>query len=684
MTPRIATTVKSDLTPTLCRMGVLGNLGDGQLLEGFLGPGREEAEASFAALLERHGPMVLRVCRQGLGHVEDAQDAFQATFLVLAARARTIRSRDSLASWLHGTALRVCRRARTDAARRQAHEQTFGRERSGYEAAFDGDEPPIPELHEELSRLPEAYRSAVILCYLEGLSTEAAARRLGCPKGTVLSRLARARERLRRGLARRGIVAPAGLLAPGPCPEPKAVAAELVRATTEQALSLRAGRGLEALAASSHVARLAWSALVTTLARPGLILAACTAAAVLAVGAGAMLQDEKGREVRAAQTVRAVASQAASAQPSARRPSLHGSKAVPGDLAWAPVPPERWVDVLEMLAARSRANYENIRTWQGTYRIAFPQYLNANIAGSMGAPLIQGRIEPLIQESEFTVKFAADLPGGRFFQDKTSQAMRFRRIGKDEPVTIRNVGPHEGRMFTDGTTLVEFDPKERATTAFLPDHPDAQNKRIVRRWTAEESRGRTSPLDSDPRQFFGSPWDFLWRTPQIYADALRGRQGEDQLKEAARRLVLHQAEGPGGSWYWMETRLDGPAASKNDLFHTIIWSPEAGYQPVLVLMAWGRPEGQLNALLEWQWQRRDGVYIPSKFHRATYQDQAGTLSFGQTATLVDCVLNQPLDPHQFDYDGLGIQDGDVIVDHVARTVSAWRNGRAVKLGNFVR
>ena len=106
----------------LCRLGVVGNLSDGQLLGSFLAGDKETAEASFAALVDRHGPMVLRVCRQILGNADDAQDAFQATFLVLARRAGTVRKRDSVASWLYGVALRMAQRSRADAARRQFHE----------------------------------------------------------------------------------------------------------------------------------------------------------------------------------------------------------------------------------------------------------------------------------------------------------------------------------------------------------------------------------------------------------------------------------------------------------------------------------------------------------------------------------------------------------------------------------
>jgi len=187
------------------KFGVVGDLSDGQLVQRFMTARDGADEAAFTALLERHAPMVLGVCQQVLRDPHDAQDAFQATFLVLARRAASVHKADSVASWLHGVALRIAVRVKSDAARRRAHE----RQSAAIRAEAAGDDAGPPEswaaLHEEIGRLPERYREPVVLCYLEGLSTEEAALRIGCPKGTILSRLSRARERLRDRLLRRGV-----------------------------------------------------------------------------------------------------------------------------------------------------------------------------------------------------------------------------------------------------------------------------------------------------------------------------------------------------------------------------------------------------------------------------------------------------------------------------------------------
>jgi RNA polymerase sigma factor (sigma-70 family) len=196
---------------TLFTLGTVGTLTDGELLGLFIERRDEAAEMAFSAIVERHGPMVLRVCRAILRDEHDAMDAFQACFLILVDRASSIRDRGSVVSWLHGVALRVAACARASVIRRQGHERrAAGRAVADYIPAQI--EPDLaPALHEELGRLPERYRVPIVLCYLEGLACEEAARRLRLPVGTVKSRLARGRDRLRSRLIRRGL-APSALL----------------------------------------------------------------------------------------------------------------------------------------------------------------------------------------------------------------------------------------------------------------------------------------------------------------------------------------------------------------------------------------------------------------------------------------------------------------------------------------
>jgi RNA polymerase sigma factor (sigma-70 family) len=196
---------------TLFNLGAIGTFSDGQLLERFatgLGEGRELA---FAALVERHGGLVFRVCRSILGDEHQAADAFQATFLALAHKAAALSTRDSVAPWLHQAAVRAACHDRALARRRQVHE------RSAAAARTERIEPAEPKdgleclIHQEIERLPVRYQTAIVLCDLEGCTHEQAARHLGCAVGTIKSRLARGRSKLQGRLLRRGIAPTAGI-----------------------------------------------------------------------------------------------------------------------------------------------------------------------------------------------------------------------------------------------------------------------------------------------------------------------------------------------------------------------------------------------------------------------------------------------------------------------------------------
>jgi HlyD family secretion protein len=285
----------------LYSVGTLAGLGDGPLLERFATLRGEEAELAFAALMARHGPMVLRVCRRVLRDEHDAHDAFQATWLVLARKAGSLRDRGSVGNWLFGVASRVSLDARASSSRRRLHEQRYAESQTDQAPADDRDAHDLGAvLHEELGRLPERYRSPIVLCYLEGLSHEEAALRLGRPVGTVRSRLARGRDRLRSRLAARGVVASAGALTTALARDASAsLPTALVHSTIQAAARFAAIRAATAGAVISAQAvvlcegvlhTMLWTQLKTIAA---IVLVAGT---LLATGAGiAAVHAEKGQ-----------------------------------------------------------------------------------------------------------------------------------------------------------------------------------------------------------------------------------------------------------------------------------------------------------------------------------------------------------------------------------------------------
>ncbi len=227
--------------------------GDGQLLAAFV---ERRDEAAFEALVRRHGPMAWGVCRRGAGNHHDAEDAFQATFLVLARKAASVRPREGVAGWLHGVARRVALKARAAASKRRGREGQAAETVEPAAVPQDAGRELQPLLDRELNGLPENYRLPILLCGLEGKTIREAARQLGWPQGTLAGRLARGRKLLARRLVNRGVVPSAGALAAvlsRGVPSAGAPAA-LTRSTVRAATTLAAGQAAVAGVVPARVA----------------------------------------------------------------------------------------------------------------------------------------------------------------------------------------------------------------------------------------------------------------------------------------------------------------------------------------------------------------------------------------------------------------------------------------------
>jgi RNA polymerase sigma factor (sigma-70 family) len=267
---------------------------DGQLLARFL---RERDEVAFTTLVQRHGPMVWALCRRLVRNEADAEDAFQATFLILARKADSIRKKNSVAGWLYGVAARVASRARAVAGRLRLQPADV------LDTAEARPEPGADMrdlqalLQDELCRLPESDRAVLVLCYLEGKTHRQAASELGWARGSVARRLKAARARLRAGLARRGLALPAGALAAA-LARGSASAGEVpalsLQAAVRVAMEVAAGRSVgELLSAHAHALaegemRMFWWT------RTKAVAAACLAVALIGTGGGFLLRPSGG------------------------------------------------------------------------------------------------------------------------------------------------------------------------------------------------------------------------------------------------------------------------------------------------------------------------------------------------------------------------------------------------------
>jgi RNA polymerase sigma factor (sigma-70 family) len=318
----------------------LRHLSDREIVAQCLSPG---GEAAFESVVRRHGPMVYRVCWRVLQREHDAEDAFQATFLVLAQKLRTVRKRASLASWLHGVARRVALKAKAASATRGRKEHQAAVPRPGPpEAVTWGELREV--LDAELAGLPEKWRLPLVLCCLEGQTQDEAAGQLGWSKRTFRRRLEEARGALGRRLSRRGVVGPAALsagllsdcVAPAAVPlgllGPTVAAARLAAAAQEAA---RGGVSAKAVALSEGVLKTMFVRKLKVVTAGILVLGslACSGAVVLTHPTAAGGQDETAAAAQADDgKPLAASSPAASSGPAAAAP------AAPSPIAPAEVP----------------------------------------------------------------------------------------------------------------------------------------------------------------------------------------------------------------------------------------------------------------------------------------------------------------------------------------------------------
>ena len=289
----------------LFRLGTVGTMTDAQLLEQFVTADDEAAALAFEAIVERYGAMVLRVCRTLLRDEHAAEDAFQATFLVLARKAWTIGARELLSNWLYGVASRTARKAKAIATRRRILDQQAACNRSlaVVEPPRDASQYDLDQaLHEEIDRLPRPYRAAVVVCYLEGKTQAQAAQQLRLAESTIRGRLARARKLLGQRLTRRGMALSTGLvvLATSADAAARPLSGPTAQTTAHAAL-LFVKRGKAMKSAVSVTAQFIANGVLSTMQFSSLktVAAIVMAAGILAAGVGLLIQPAAEAQLQA-------------------------------------------------------------------------------------------------------------------------------------------------------------------------------------------------------------------------------------------------------------------------------------------------------------------------------------------------------------------------------------------------
>ncbi len=501
---------------TLTARQATGLLSDQQLLQRFL---HERSEASFAALVARHGPMVLSVCRRILQHAQDAEDAFQATFLVLARKAGSIRKQTSLGSWLHGVAYHSAECLRAKTKRRIAHERRLNAPPPG-EAMDDITWRELRlVLDEELRSLPEKHRAPLVLCYLEGRTQDEAARQLGWSKNTFRRRLESGRNALGRRLTRRGITLSAALTAPLliDCAAQASLPPLLAAATVRAGLSSALGNSVSGIV-SAQVAALAEAATGTLLAKKASVVLVLLVS--LTLGIGGLL------------THRAIQSRTfAEAPPTA-------PKAAP--TAPAPPPPARSASKDEALSIKGRVLGPDGKPLAGakvyvttrTHKDKRDPKVRAETDAEGRFHLTASREE--VARNESIVATAPDYgPDWLALKEvRDDKELTLRLVKDDVPISIR-VLDLEGRPVAGATVHVHYIkkmPEEDLTPWLAAMQAKAGNRNAV-----NEVRWRYHDIMKG-----------LWDVPGSPKPPKSGKDGRFQLRGFGRERVVHlRIEGPG-------------------------------------------------------------------------------------------------------------------------------------------
>jgi RNA polymerase sigma factor (sigma-70 family) len=370
-------------------------LTDGQLLERFTTEADEVAELAFSALVERHEALVWRVCLAILRDEHEAEDAFQATFLVLVRKARSLWVQDSLGPWLHEVAGRTASWLRTTAIRRRRHERRCAASDAARSVTVrtPRDSDRDAAVHEELNRLPEKYRAPIVLCDLEGRTHQEAAQFLGWPIGTVKSRHSQGRRLLRDRLMRRGWgLAIAGAFVESLRPTALAVIPKEVSRSTVEAAMQQSARLLTGLGTSAHVLTLTRAVLRATFWIRLRFLTVATVAVVIATGgASVYVGDSQEPAPKAGQPV-----SKQSAATTAQSPQPKGATRAAGPPEAAT--PKARLRAQHLATRKARASFQIAKLTRELAEIALVEYEEVNYPRDLAA--IEGEIK--LAESDLT------------------------------------------------------------------------------------------------------------------------------------------------------------------------------------------------------------------------------------------------------------------------------------------
>lgn len=357
---------------------------------------------------------------------------------------------------------------------------------------------------------------------------------------------------------------------------------------------------------------------------------------------------------------------------------LHGIKAD----GWKEIEHSEAVSVMEMIIDHTKGNYEKIRTWEGTYGVRMEQYLSQEYAAEVLKKYWEGRqATPVMQTFDYPLQFVIDMKTGSIYRSKENTEMAFIEIGSKKTIkTPPGIHAVRERSVVTSEHYVHFPPESvSAGFSMLPDYPEAQNKRAAFREPPKTALKQSRGDLLNPCEWFGfSPRTRFWEKLALYVKALNGDAGEEVKRKAMKEVSMYQNVTASGTQYKLVAEMTSPSS----LFFTSIWGSASGFNPLSLTVSEDRQGKQLSFSVKWRWKQFDGIYLPSWKREVVYNNGSKEPTYVLECTLESCSVNHPIDPHQFDYQGLGLLEGDLVVDKIEKRMLIMKDGQPVKLANF--
>lgn len=356
---------------------------------------------------------------------------------------------------------------------------------------------------------------------------------------------------------------------------------------------------------------------------------------------------------------------------------FHGIK----DNDWKEMGHSERVEVMKMIIAQTKGNYERIRTWEGTYKVRMEQYLSQAYAAELLKENRKGRqAAPVMQTFDYPLQFAVDMKTDSIYRSTENTEMAFFEIGSKKAIKIPSLGAVNERSVVTPEHYLHFPPKMVwPGFSMLPDHPEAQDKRAAFREPREKALKQSQGDLLNPCEWFGfSQQAKFWEDLTLYVRAMDGEAGEEVKRKTMENVNMYQNVTASGTQYKLIAEMTSP----RPIFFASIWSSASGFNPLSLTVSEDKQGKQLLSTMEYRWKQFNGIYLPAWRKEVVFNKDSKKTTYVVECTLESCSVNHPLDSHQFDYRGLGLKEGDLVVDRIEKVMCVMKDGQPLKLANF--